>query len=297
MHHPSRPSGLLAFKVASLAVLIALASPAPRSLAVASAMPSSPTASRPAMVSGTFEVNGRHLFIDCIGSGSPTIILEAGESQTSTEMEGLKEALAGEATVCSYDRANTGQSDPAPTPRTARDLVDDLHGLVAAAGIPGPYVLVGHSAGGLLVQLYARTYPGDVAAVVAMNPVPPAGPWLARAVPLMTTGEAAEENAYYDGANDESLDYRTSSQQLEEAPAPRDIPFEMFISTIAQCASPTDICGKTYAVYEAVEHAVADGWPRGAFSQIDSIHSIYVDHVDAILDVIRGAIAASDIVP
>jgi pimeloyl-ACP methyl ester carboxylesterase len=70
-----------------------------------------------------------------------------------------------------------------PTSTWCRLSPNDLHRLLGAADVPGPYVLVGHSAGGLLVQLYARTYPGDLAAVVAMNPVPSAGPWLAQAVP------------------------------------------------------------------------------------------------------------------
>jgi pimeloyl-ACP methyl ester carboxylesterase len=244
------------------------------------------------VISGTFAANGRELFLECLGGGSPTVILEAGEGQTYMEMRGLQLALASEATVCSYDRANIGRSGSAPAPRTARDAVEDLHALLGTAAIPGPYVLVGHSAGGFLVQLYGRTYPADVAAVVAMNPVPPAGPWLDRALPLMTASERREENAYYDGQNDGSMDYRTSSAQLEQAPEPPDIPFEMLISTIAQCAHPTDICGKTYAVYEDVEREVAEAWPRGVFSQADAIHSIYIADLDAVVAVVRRAIDA-----
>jgi pimeloyl-ACP methyl ester carboxylesterase len=74
--------------------------------------------------------------------------------------------------VCAYDRANTGASGAAPTPRAATAVAADLNGLLAAAQMPGPYVLVGHSAGGMFVQSYARRYPDSVVGLVAMHPVP-----------------------------------------------------------------------------------------------------------------------------
>ena len=74
--------------------------------------------------------------------------------------------------VCRYDRANnqSGRSDPAPTPRTAADIVADLHALLQAADISGPYVLVGPSVAGLFVRLYATTYPEDVVGLVLVDP-------------------------------------------------------------------------------------------------------------------------------
>jgi pimeloyl-ACP methyl ester carboxylesterase len=87
----------------------------------------------------------------------------------------IQYALSRDTRVCLYDRAGMGQSDPQATPLTtpptAADAVTDLHALLAAAGVPGPYVLVGHSAGGAFVQLYARTHPEEVAGVVALNAV------------------------------------------------------------------------------------------------------------------------------
>ena len=153
-------------------------------------------------------------------------------------MSALKQHLADRGTACSYDRANTGQSGSAPTPRTAAEIVADLNALLSAASIPGPYVLVGHSAGGMFVQMYARTFPQDVAGVLAMNAVPPFAEWEEQGFPEMTKQERAGEIAYYEGQNGESFDYRVSSEQIDEAPAPPDVPFEMLISTIAQCAEP-----------------------------------------------------------
>jgi pimeloyl-ACP methyl ester carboxylesterase len=83
------------------------------------------------------------------------------------------------ARVCAYDRPGTlvdpadpatrSRSDPAPLPRTAQDVVGDLHALLRAARVPGPYVLVGHSLGGLFVRLYAATYPEEVAGLVLVD--------------------------------------------------------------------------------------------------------------------------------
>jgi len=89
------------------------------------------------------------------------------------------------------------------------------------AEVPGPYVPVGHSAAGVFVQLYARTYPGEVVGVVAMNPVAPAGLWLERALPLMTDQERSDDEASNDRGEGEGeqFDWYTSFTQLDAAPA------------------------------------------------------------------------------
>jgi pimeloyl-ACP methyl ester carboxylesterase len=121
---------------------------------------------------GIFDLpNGRSLYIECLGSGSPTIVLETGQNQnmSGSEMYALKDSLARQYMTCTYDRANIGSSGEAPTPRTASDVVNDLHQLLATADVPDPYVLVGLSAGGFFVQLYGRRYLDEVVGVVAMN--------------------------------------------------------------------------------------------------------------------------------
>jgi pimeloyl-ACP methyl ester carboxylesterase len=155
-------------------------------------------------------------------------------------------------------------------------VVSDLHALIDAADVPGPYVLVGHSAGGAFVQLYARTHPEEVAGVVALNAVPPADPWLDEATPLMTEQERTEELAYYAGRQaTEDFDWNTSFAQLDAAGPPPAVPFLVLISTIAQCESPDDICGRTYGVYETVMAELAAEWPLGRFAQLEAEHEIY----------------------
>jgi pimeloyl-ACP methyl ester carboxylesterase len=135
--------------------------------------------------------NGRHLYLECLGTGSPTVVLEAGYRASGrywTEDLLHPQApqtmvLPGVATfthVCAYDRPGTlaapdgeelqiSRSDPTAQPRTAPDAVADLHALLHAAGVPGPYVLAGHSLGGLMVRLYASTYPDEVAGLVLVD--------------------------------------------------------------------------------------------------------------------------------
>ena len=146
------------------------------------------------------EVDGRKLFLQCRGSGSPTVILQSGFgnagdiwSLTDTSAPAVFPALAESNRVCVYDRpgsmittttaggtvtladaAAPGRSDPAPMPRDPAEVVTELHDLLAAADEQGPFVLVGHSLGGPLNVLYARTYPEEVGALVAIDsPLPP----------------------------------------------------------------------------------------------------------------------------
>ena len=253
----------------------------------------SASASGPAALSGTFPVDGRELYLECTGEGEPTIVLEVGEGRLLADLDVLRAALDPDRRVCSYDRANKGRSGPAPTPRTGEELVSDLHGLLAAADVPGPYVLVGHSAGGLLVQAYAASYPEEVAGVVALNPVPPWKPWSTSAMRIMSPSERDDEAAYMEGANGESLDYRSVSRMIEDHPVPQDIPFRLMISTVAQCPVAESVCTRTYAAYETVMKGVAGQWGMGELSEVEASHEIHSDATDEVLAVIDEVLGAA----
>jgi pimeloyl-ACP methyl ester carboxylesterase len=108
------------------------------------------------------------------GTGSPTIVLEAGLMSTVLSWSGLQRELARRYRVVSYDRAGLGWSDLGPMPRTADRIVDELHAMLERAAIPPPYVLVGHSFGGLTMPLFAARFPEEVAGMVLVDPVAPA---------------------------------------------------------------------------------------------------------------------------
>ncbi|HET7106379.1 MAG TPA: alpha/beta hydrolase [Candidatus Acidoferrum sp.] len=105
------------------------------------------------------------------GEGSPTIVLEAGLMSTVLSWSELQRALAGSFRVVSYDRAGLGWSELGPMPRTADRMVEELHNLLERAAIPPPYILVGHSFGGLTMPLFAARYSDEVAGMVLVDPV------------------------------------------------------------------------------------------------------------------------------
>lgn len=118
-------------------------------------------------------VDGVRLHLHCSGSGSPRIILEAGATGFAESWAWIQPELARTNRVCSYDRAGLGWSGKADGGFDARNNARRLHALLQQAGEPGPYIMVGHSLGGALATIYANEFPGDVAAVVAIDPPHP----------------------------------------------------------------------------------------------------------------------------
>jgi pimeloyl-ACP methyl ester carboxylesterase len=116
-----------------------------------------------------YRVNGHQMRIDCTGSGSPTIVLDAGLGNDGLIWGGVQPVLAKTTRVCSYDRAGFGWSDALPPPRDADHIADELHGLLAVAKIGGPLVLMGHSIAGMYIRDYATRYPADVVGLIFVD--------------------------------------------------------------------------------------------------------------------------------
>lgn len=141
------------------------------------------------------------------------------------------------ARVCSYDRANTfaGASDPAPTPRKAEDIVADLHALLSEATVPCPYILVGHSYGGLTARLYASLYPEQVAGIVFVDASHE--DQTDRLVPLLSA-EHLEFVEQVESSNVEGVDMAASSEEMRSARSTHPLqPMPLFVLTAGQ---PTD---------------------------------------------------------
>jgi pimeloyl-ACP methyl ester carboxylesterase len=207
-------------------------------------------------------------------------VLEGGDEDTSTSYGFAEDALAEVTTTCVYDRANLGQSDPAPGPRGLVELVGDLESLIDAADIPGPYVLVGTSGGGYIVTGYAFAHPDEVAGMVLVDTAAP----LADPPP-----ELIEETAWDNPANVEHRDYLhveryawAARRQIGDIPAT--------IITVDYGAR---------AELDAERSNVEDqqGWlvlsPRAEQVVVTTSHSVEEDDPDlvlgAILDVVRAA--------
>ena len=118
------------------------------------------------------DIGGRRINLHCTGAGGPTVILMAGIFSWSAVWYKTQPVIAQETRVCAFDRASYGFSDPAPRPQILSDVVDDLHAALKAGSIPGPYVLVGHSLGGIEVRLYAQRWPKEVAGMVLVDTSP-----------------------------------------------------------------------------------------------------------------------------
>ncbi len=126
-----------------------------------------------AMPGHLIDVGGRRLYVHCTGSGSPTVVLVSGLAEASTYWGGwIAPAVAQNTTVCVYDRAGQGWSDPPVSPQDGVAVATDLHTLLDHAQIPGPYVLVGHSTGGAYIRVFAARYPDQVAGMVFLDSQP-----------------------------------------------------------------------------------------------------------------------------
>lgn len=113
---------------------------------------------------------GRRLNIYCVGKGSPTAVFDAGMNNWNQIWGLVQPRIATKTRACSYDRAGLGFSDPSNRAGSSANIVDDLHRLLIAASIQPPYILVGHSYGGMNMRLYANLYPDEVVGMVLVDP-------------------------------------------------------------------------------------------------------------------------------
>lgn len=192
------------------------------------------------------DVGGRSLLLACAGEQKPTVILEAGLGADHTGWAMVQSAVAQFARVCSYDRAGVGQSDPAPTPRTSADIVQDLHLLLYNAGESGPYILVGHSFGGLHVRLFAHTYPDDLIGLVLVDAVHEG--WWHRAAALLPPATPADNaelqslrqfltTGYTDPTKTaEGIDIPATVVQLQAVETLDDIPMLVLVAGVPMLA-------------------------------------------------------------
>ncbi|HAV76239.1 MAG TPA: hypothetical protein DCX53_02690 [Anaerolineae bacterium] len=160
---------LLVFVLATVGCTAVSERVEPTSAPTAIATTSPTPAPRPTLPGDKIDVGGYNLYIDCQGTGSTTVILESGLDGDVVTWKDVYPEVAKFTRVCRYDRAGLAHSDYGPIPRDAELTTEDLHTLLAKANIAPPYILVGHSFGGLLIRRYAFHYPDEITGMIFID--------------------------------------------------------------------------------------------------------------------------------
>lgn len=199
-------------------------------IAASVAMFAAHPASAQARIDGRFDANGQPIRMVCTGTGRPAVVVDAGMGTAPVEdpgWQGIAAKIAPVTRVCLADRAGLGDSPPSrKSPRTSGDAAAELHAALKQAGVPGPYLLVGHSVGGLHAQVFASQYPDDVAGLVLVSSTHPdqMTTWLSL-LPARAPDEAqaiTEARSFLTGMledpmkNEEHLDISASAAQARQ---------------------------------------------------------------------------------
>jgi pimeloyl-ACP methyl ester carboxylesterase len=286
--------------------------------------PASPSASQPRpeltpRPEGRFvEVDGRRMYMECMGEGTPTVVLEGGAGSGLAASGGvwrgwpanphiaIQQDIAKTTRVCAYDRASYGLSDPRPRPSDGRQDAQDLHRLLHAAGIAPPYVVGGISSGGPTVQIFAALYPDEVAGIVFMDSSLDLDYWerLAETVPSdiaarmwenLRTGWERERSPQGPGGG---LDGEATLHQQHDARSLPDVPLVALVAGVPigpwNMPGPAWDAEKREQLRYEYHAALARLSPRGQMRIVDtSEHAMNIFAPDiiaeAVVEVVRAA--------
>ena len=260
-------------------------------------------------------VAGRRVYLECHGSGRPTVVLQTGYgnagdiwSTATAHLPAVAPGLAATNRVCVYDRPGStlsldaagnllsspqpGRSDQVPMPRTATAVVTEWHDLLTTAGVPGPYLLVGHSIGGLFTVLYARTYPDEVAGMVLVDATPPAFGSLLPPASLTLLKASLNAPSSIPGYAFEGYDLDDILSSIEAAPALRSTPSTLlFAGKPQEVADPAALALlKDVAVVQDQARAQLTASIPGARTQLvpDATHYVHVERPDAVIKAVQA---------
>ncbi len=234
------------------------------------------------------DIGDRGLYYSLAGSGKPTVILEAGLGDHSVSWTHIQAEVARFTSVLTYDRANLGESDSAPTPRTCRDMVSDLSALLKNAGIKPPYVLVGHSFGGLIVRLFASQYPTGVTGMVLVDASHEDR--TAGFEKVLSNELIARNRAYLSdpSRNDEFVDRIPSEQQVRDARRIFDFPLVILSRGLPD---PPDAVWPSAALQQVEQELHRDYLNLSAQSSLiiaeKSGHDIHKNQPELVIEAIR----------
>ena len=250
-------------------------------------------------VDGLVAVHGHDLAVECAGSGSPTVVIlhgwidEPGISSASYYGP-LTAELAPDFRVCSYDRANVGDSQTVPGTQTPTMVVSDLDGLMEAIGEPGPYVLIGQSAGGMVASAYAVAHPDKVAGIVMVDASFDEEVTI-EDVGMVTDGTSPcdPENRRIDGREslqkiDNCAMYRWAYARRERRP---EVPLVYLAARRAPWSDNLDMGRRYVHRIVGLQKSYAASWSPGRFQWVDSGHEIHTEKPGVVGDAVRWVVA------
>ncbi|HEX4786571.1 MAG TPA: alpha/beta hydrolase [Candidatus Sulfotelmatobacter sp.] len=267
------------------------------------------------------DADGFKMHIDCVGQGSPTVILESGLGDSYVSWRKVQPQIARFSRVCSYDRAGLGYSESSSRLRASGVMAEELHALLRSAGIAPPYILVGHSMGGFIVRLFASLYGNEVVGMVLIdsshpdqdNRFPPElknmeGTWLREAeflefttpfgIPRLMglcdeepTQRAAECNFHTarEGVAELKAFPRSAAETAASGPL-GDMPLTVLSHDPDKPSSelPPDLAKPTNDAWEQMQEELAHLSTRGTqMIAKNSAHYIQIDRIDVVVDAVR----------
>ena len=245
------------------------------------------------------DVGGRRLHINCRGQGNPVVVMDAGRGNSSATWNLVQPEVAKFARVCVYDRAGLGSSEPDVQPRTTQQMVADLHALLTKAEIKSPYIMVGHSWGGMNVRLYASQYPRDVVGMVLVDS---AHEKQGNRLEALMTPEQVKRSRQLISSNPEAVDIEKSRAQVAAAQWRSSFPLFVVTRGRAPAANPLNLSPEQRAKMElAWKEMQADLLRRSTNgNQIiaeKSGHDIQKEQPELVINSIREVIQIAASIP
>ena len=254
------------------------------------------------------DLETHRLYYECLGKGQPMVLIDYGIAGSAVAWRKLQAELAKYTTVCAYDRAGYGWSDPGPSPRTAAQAVEEMQALIEAAGWAGPFVLLGHSFGGFDTRLFAARHPALVAGLVWLdsshpeealqanpqgNPRPVTNPIAQGAIHDGDLDDDRAAGAYLNTRRkaiftqmDELSNFQTSARQVLEAGKIPDVPLVVVARDRAAGQSDADTVR-----WRERQQELARLSARGEFWTAEgSGHEIQRDRPDVVVKAVRRVV-------